>query len=268
MNKELFSKILPYISAVILFLILSFAYFPDVMQGKKLSQHDMKTWKGGASEIIKHKKATGEHTLWTNSMFGGMPSYLVTNYAPSNYTSYLYKALDFNHKARPASFIFLSMLGFFIALLLFGVNPWLSIVGALAYAFSSYFLIIIEAGHLTKVLALTFLPPIVAGIYHAYNKNILTGTIVMTIFLALQLVVNHLQVTYYTLLIVLIFVIFQAVTVIKEKTYVKFAKTSGLLLIGALIAISTNASQILTVYDYGKDSIRGKSELTSNKYFI
>lgn len=263
-NKKL-NKYLPYIVAVILFLVLSFAYFPEVIQGKKLSQHDKKTWQGGSHEIYQHKEKTGEHTLWTNSMFGGMPSYLVTNYAPNNWTSKIYKIIDLNHKLRPASFIFMALVGFFIALLLFGVKPWLSLIGAFAFAFSSYNLIIIEAGHITKMIAIAFLPPIIAGIYHAYNKKMLVGSVVMMIFLAIQLLVNHLQITYYTLLIILIYFIFELIRTIKEKKQKAFLKTSGILLIGAIIAISTNFSQIITVYDYGKDSIRGKSELTIDK---
>ena len=265
MAKNTFNKVLPYITAIILFLILSFAYFPEVIQGKKLSQHDKKTWQGGSHEIYQHKEKTGEHTLWTNSMFGGMPSYLVTNYAPNNWTSKIYKIIDLNHKLRPASFIFMALLGFFIALLLFGVKPWLSLIGAFAFAFSSYFVIIIEAGHITKVAAMAFMPPIIAGIYHAYNKKLFVGTIVMMIFLSLQLLVNHLQITYYTLLIILIYFVFELVQTIKEKKQKTFLKASGFLFIAGVIAISTNFSQIITVYDYGKDSIRGKSELTIDK---
>jgi len=229
-------------------------------------QHDKKTWIGGSHEIKQYEEETGKHSFWTNSMFGGMPSYLVSNYAPSNVSKYLYKAVSFNNKMRPASFIFMLAVGFFIALLLFGVDVRLSIAGAFAFAFSSYFLIIIEAGHITKVVALAFMPPIVAGIYHAYRKNMIAGTLVVTVFTALQLLVNHLQITYYTLLIVLVYLVFEIIYTVKNKRYVKFLKTSGLLLAGALIAVSTNFSQIITTYDYGKDSIRGKSELSDNKH--
>lgn len=265
MNTEILKKIMPYGLAILLFFVISFVYFPDIIQGKKLNQHDKKTWKGGAKEIVDYEKETDEHSLWTNSMFGGMPTYLVTNYAPNNFTRYLYKIIDFNHKLRPASFIFLLMLGFFISLICFGVDPWLSIVGALAYAFSTYFVIIIEAGHITKTLALAFMPPIIAGIHYAYTKNRIIGAIVVVVFLALQLVVNHLQITFYTLLIILIYLIFKIVEVVKNKTYSSFLKSSGILLLAGTIALLTNFSQFITTYDYGKDSIRGKSELSINK---
>jgi len=265
MSKIKVNKLIPYFAAIILFLILSLAYFPDAMQGKKLNQHDKKTWKGGAQEIIQHQKETGEWSLWTNSLFGGMPTYLVSNHAPNNWTKYIYKILDLGHKYRPISFIFMALLGFFIALLLFEVKPWLALIGALTFAFSTYFLIIIEAGHITKVIAMAFMPPIIAGIYHAYNKKIFVGSIVMMIFLALQLLVNHLQITYYTLLIIVVYAIFEAVKAFREKKHIAFIKTSAILVIAALIAVSTNFSQIITTYDYGKDSIRGESELTNDK---
>jgi hypothetical protein len=263
--KTGFQKFIPYSVAVVLFLVVAFAYFPDVIQGKKLNQHDVQTYKGSAKEILDYKEKTGEHSLWTNSLFGGMPSYMVANYAPSNINKYIYDVIDFNHKIRPVSFIFLALIGFFIALLLFEVNPWLSIAGAFAFAFSSYFLIIIEAGHITKVIALGFMPPIIAGVYYAYNKKALIGTIVLMVFLAMQLLVNHLQITYYTLLIILIYLIFELVKTLRKKTFKSFIKTSLLLFVGALIAVSTNFSQLVTAYDYGKDSTRGKSELTIDK---
>ncbi len=265
MNKESLKKLMPYGVAVILFFIISFAYFPDVIQGKKLNQHDKKTWKGGVKEIVDYEEETDEHSLWTNSMFGGMPTYLITNYAPNNITKYIYKIIDFNHKLRPASFIFLLMLGFFISLIFFGVDPWLSIVGATAYAFSTYFVIIIEAGHITKTLALAFMPPIIAGVHYAYTKKMFVGAVVVTLFLSLQLVVNHLQITFYTLLVILIYLIFKIVETIQNKTYASFTKSSSLLLVGGIIAILTNFSQLITTYDYGKDSIRGKSELSIDK---
>lgn len=265
MSKIKLNKLIPYFTALILFLIISLAYFPDTIQGKKLNQHDKTTWKGGAKETFDFYEETGEWSLWTNSLFGGMPTYLVSNHAPNNWTKYIYKVLDLGHKYRPVSFIFMALLGFFIALLLFDIKPWLALIGAFAFAFSTYFLIIIEAGHITKVVAMAFMPPIIAGIYHAYNKKVFVGSIVMMVFLALQLLVNHLQITYYTLLIIIIYVIFETVKAFREKEQKEFLKSSSILIVAGLIAISTNFSQLITAYDYGKDSIRGKSELTINK---
>ena len=263
MNKEILKKLLPSVVAVLIFLIISFAYFPAFLDGKELLQHDVKTWKGGAQEIFDYKEKSGEHSHWTNSMFGGMPAYLITNYSPDNVAVYIYKAIDFNNTIRPVSFVFLYLLCFYIGLLLFGVDPWLSIVGAIAYGFSSYFLIIIEAGHITKVIALSFMPGIIGGVYYAYNKNAIVGAVISMIFLALQVVVNHVQITYYTVLILLIFLIFRFFEDLKNKQLNKFLKTSGILGIASIIAVLTNFSQLAVVYDYSKDSIRGKSELTS-----
>ncbi len=259
-----YKKALPYATAILLFFVVSLAYFPEILQGKKLAQHDKKTWKGGAKEVLDHREKTGKPTLWTNSMFGGMPSYLVSNHNPGNKTNYLFYLMH-SYKLRPASFLFLAMFGFFIALLLFGVNPWLSIAGAIAYGFSTYYPIIIEAGHLTKMLAVGLMPPIIAGIYHAYRKNALIGSVVTMIFLTLQITVNHLQITYYTFLIVLIYMIFEGISFVKEKRIKDLIKPSMFLLLAAVIALTVNFSQLYTVYDYGKDSIRGKSELTQSK---
>jgi len=265
MAKVNIKKSLPYVAAVIIFLILSFAYFPEVIQGKKLSQHDKKTFKGSSKEILDYKEKTGEHSLWTNSMFGGMPSYLISNDTPNNASKFVYNVSNLYGKLRPVNFLFFAMVGFFIALLLFGVDPWLSIIGAIAYGFSTYYLIIIEAGHLTKVSTMAFLPPIIAGIYYAYCKDKLKGSIVFMIFLSVQLYRNHLQITYYTLLIALIFIIFHFISSIRKSELKKFFVNSSFLLAATIIAVSMNFTNIITTYDYGKDSIRGKTELTFDK---
>ncbi len=265
MNKNILNRSLPYIAAIILFLILSFAYFPEVIQGKKLNQHDTKTWRGGAQEVLEHYEETGEHSLWTNSMFGGMPVYLLSNYTPNNIAMHIGQFVNSYGKLRPVNFLFFAMIGFFLALLLFGADPWLSILGAIAFGLSTYYLIILEAGHMTKASTIAYMPPIIAGIYYAYMKDKLKGALVVMIFLSLQLSRNHLQITYYTLLIILIYIIFQFVSSVRKKEFKKFLISSSFLLAGALIAVSVNYTSIITTYDYGKDSIRGKSELTINQ---
>ena len=265
MSKLKMNKSIPYITAIIIFLILSFAYFPDFLEGKKLSQHDKQTFQGSSKEIVDYNKKTGEHTLWTNSMFGGMPAYLISNHTPYNIAKYIHRYINGHSKLRPVNFIFIALLGFFIALLLFGVDPWLSIAGALAFGFSSYYLIIIEAGHLTKVSTIAYMPPIIAGVYYAYKKDKLKGSLVVMLFLALQLYRNHLQITFYTLLTALIYIIFEAVSSFRKKELKKFITASSFLTVGALVAVLVNFTNIATTFDYGKDSIRGKSELSLNK---
>ncbi len=258
-------KSIPYITAIVIFLILSFAYFPDAIEGKKLLQHDKQTFKGGSKEIVDYNKKTGEHTLWTNSMFSGMPAYLISNHTPYNIAKYIHRYINGHSKLRPVNFIFLALLGFFIALLLFGVDPWLSIAGAAAFGFSTYYLIIIGAGHLSKVSAIAYMPPIIAGVYYAYKKDKFKGAVIVMFFLALQLYRNHLQITFYTLLTILIYIIFEAVSSFRKKELKRFFAASSFLTIGALVSILLNFTNLAVTYDYAKDSIRGKSELSVNK---
>ncbi len=257
-------KVLPYLTAVVLFLILSLAYFSDQMEGKVMKQSDTDTYRGMSKEIIDYREQTGEEPLWTNSMFGGMPAYLISVRYPYNILGEVHSVLSIGHY-RPASFLFLSMLVFFIAMLMFGVNPWLSIIGSVAYAFSSFFLIFIEAGHLTKVQAMAYLPGIVASIYYAYKKKVWVGSLLLAVFLGIQIMVNHLQITYYTLMIVVIMMAFILWDAIKEKTLSDFFKRSMIIGVAVMLAIGVNFPNLWLTYEYGKYSTRGKSELSADK---
>lgn len=263
MLKFIKTNWLPIITAIVLFFIVSASYFTPAIQGKVLAQHDKMVWQGASKEAKDFEEQTGEKTLWTNSMFSGMPTYLINNLNDGNKLTFLHTILNLNNSLRPIPFLFLFMLGFYIALMAFKVDPWLSIVGAFAFAFSTYLFLFIQAGHITKVIALGYMAPIIAGIYMAYNKKELWGTILMAVFLSLQILINHLQITYYTFLIVLIFIIFQIVNSIREQQIRAFLKSSSYLLVGAILAIGSNFLSLSTVYDYGKDSIRGPSELTT-----
>ncbi len=260
-NKKAY---LQYIIPVILFFFISLAYFiPDVLEGKKLSQHDIVQFKGMSKEIADHREKYGEEPLWTNSMFGGMPAYLVSTQYKGNVFKKVHRLLTL-YDFRPVCFIFLYLVGAFIALLLFGVNPWLSFTGAIAYAFSSYFFVIIQAGHVSKVLALGYMPPIIAGVYAAFRGKALLGSLVAAVFLSLQILVNHLQITYYTFLIIFILGIFELISTIKNNAWKDFLKPLALLMLFVILAIGANFSSLYTTYEYGKYSIRGKSELTVN----
>jgi hypothetical protein len=249
---------------VVIFFFLSLAYFiPDVLEGKKISQHDIIQFKGMSKEIVDHRAKYGEEPLWTNSMFGGMPAYLISTQYKTNLLRKLHYILTLN-EFRPVSFIFLYLVGAYLALLLFGVNPWLSFAGAIAYAFSSYFFVIIQAGHVSKVLALGYMPPIIAGVYAAFRGKALLGSLIAGVFLGLQILVNHLQITYYTFLIILIFGIFELVNTIRSNAWKSFLKPLALLVLFMLPAIGANFASLYTTYEYGKYSIRGKSELTAN----
>lgn len=258
------SKLIAHFSIICIFFCLSLAYFiPDVLEGKKVSQHDILQFKGMSKEVVDHRAKYGEEPLWTNSMFGGMPAYLVSTQYKSNLLRQINRIFTlFNF--RPVCFVFLYLVGAYIAFLLFGVNPWLSMAGAIAYAFSSYFFIIIQAGHVSKVFALGYMPPIIAGVYAAFRGRALLGSIITGLFLGLQVLVNHVQITYYTLLIILILGIFELVNKVKTKEYKEFLKPFAWLILFVGLAVGSSFSNLYTTYEYGKYSIRGKSELSVN----
>jgi|WetSurSiteA1Bulk_404760.scaffolds.fasta_scaffold01443_3 hypothetical protein len=264
MNRSALKIILQYGAPVIIFFFLSLAYFiPDVLEGKKISQHDIVQFKGMSKEIVDHREKYGEEPLWTNSMFAGMPAYLISTQYKSNLLRKLHYVFTLN-EFRPVSFIFLYLVGAYIALLLFGINPWISFAGAIAYAFSSYFFIIIQAGHVSKVLALGYMPPIIAGVYAAFRGKAILGSMVAGVFLGMQILVNHLQITYYTLLIIFVLGIFELITAIRTKDWKNFLMPMPWIFLFVLLAIGANFGSLYTTYEYGKYSIRGKSELSVN----
>jgi len=260
MNQKIFNLALPHIIAVVLFVFISCAYFSPILQGKQLKQLDVMKYMGASKEAMDYKEIKGRQALWTNSMFGGMPTYIITHVQKLSLIHYSHQLIQL-FMTKPINLVFLYLLGFYLALLIFGVNPWLSIAGSVAYAFSSYFFIIIEPGHITKAIALGYMPPIIAGFYLAYNRKMFLGAIVFTLFLAMQILINHLQITYYTFMMIGALGVFELIKAVKEKLLLGFAKTSGVLLIGVLLAVLSNISGIWTTYEYSHYSIRGPSEL-------
>jgi hypothetical protein len=263
MNQKSIKNLYPHILVVVIFMVLSYIYFSPLLENKEIQQSDKSNYLGAAKEINDFRDKTGEEALWSNSMFGGMPAYLTSTLYPTNLIKYVDKGLHF--LKRPASQLFILLFGGYVLFLIFGANPYLSFIGAIAFAFTSYNFVIIAAGHNSKVYAIAYMAPLIGGIYLAYKKNVLLGSAIMAMALSLQLVYNHLQITYYTLIIVIVFGIVELFYSIKEKSYNKFIKTSAILLVAAFIAVGTNFSLIWTTYEYGKFSIRGKSELTHNQ---
>jgi len=263
MDNVLFKKALPHLTAVLLFLILPAIYFSPQLEGKKLNQHDTNTATGMAKEITDYNKSHSDLALWTNSMFGGMPAYLI-GLPTYSAISPIYK-LTTLFDWRPISFVFLYLIGFYLTLLLFGLNPWISLIGAIAFGFSSYDFIIIAAGHNTKAVAIGYMAPMIGALYHAWKKNLWIGSAFFALFLALQIYANHLQITYYTMLTILIFGMAELYFAFKGKAVSDFLKRSGIIALFALVAIATNAERLWTTYEYGKFSIRGASELTADK---
>ncbi len=263
MTKFSWKKSLPHFTAIILFLLLPIIYFSPVLENKQLNQNDSMTFSGMSKEIIDYNKKNNDLALWTNSMFGGMPSYLIALPTTTAITSIFTITNLYNW--RPINFVFLYLIGFYIALLMFGVSPWLAIVGALAFCFSSYNFAIIAAGHASKAVAIGYMAPVIAGFYYAFKKEKWIGGSVFAIFLALEIYTNHPQIAYYTFLILMIMGITEFIYAIREKGLPEFLKKSVIIFAFALLAIAANTSRLWTTWEYGKYSIRGKSDLTNDQ---
>jgi hypothetical protein len=263
-SQEIIKKYSVHIIAVLLFFLISCIYMYPVFSGKQLQQGDISNFKGISKEIVDFREKYGEEPLWTNSLFCGMPAYQISVYYKHNILKPLH-ALFSLYGFIPVSYIFLCLMGAYIAFIIFGLNPWLSIAGAIAYTFSSYFFTLLEAGHVSKALALGYLPPIIAGVYLSFRGKILLGSLITGIFLGLQLLINHLQITYYTFLIILIFGIFEFSSALREKRLPDFLKPLPLLFLAVILAIGVNAGNLITTYEYGKYSTRGGSELRQDK---
>lgn len=262
MKKELLVKILPHIVAPILFLMAAYIYFSPIIEGKRLAQHDVVQFKGQVKEIQDYRQATGEETLWTNSMFGGMPTYLTSVQYKTNLLKWVNKIIMIGK--TPASYIFATMLGFYLLLLVLGVNPWLSIVGAFAYGLSSYFFIVIGAGHNAKIHAISYVAPMLAAMILAFRGKYLGGFALFALFFGLNLYAGHPQITYYAGFVMIAITIGYFYTAYKDKLLLQFAKAIGVLAIAGILALGANFSKLWFTNDYGKYSIRGPSELTSD----
>ncbi|MEA3504286.1 MAG: YfhO family protein [Bacteroidota bacterium] len=263
MNRINFKELLPHIIAITLFLLATLIYVNPVLSGKKVKQGDIVNYRGMSKEITDFRTETGEEPLWTNSMFSGMPAYQIS----MKYKSNLVKKIDKIFRMslpRPADYIFLNFIGFYILLLVLGVNPWLSIVGAFAYTFSSYFFIILEAGHNTKAHAIAYMAPVIAGVLLTYKRKYILGGALTLLFVSLEIVTNHLQITYYLLYILIFIGIAEFVYNFRNKQLPHFFKATAILFAAAIIAIGPNITSLLLTQEYSTDTIRGKSELTSN----
>ena len=264
MAKLNFKTVWPYLACLLIFAAISVAYFtPELLEGKVLFQGDTQQGIAVGQEAKVFKEATGEQTRWTNSLFSGMPTYQTS---PSygvrpmlNYISNLYKL----YLPAPAGLIFIMMLGFFILMLTLRVRKELAVVGAIMYAFSSYFFILIEAGHIWKFVTLAYIPPTIAGILLTYRGKYFAGGAMTALFAALQIFSNHVQMTYYFLFVILALVIGIFIEKLKEHRLSDFFKASGVLVIAAILAIGVNISNLYHTYQYSKQTMRGGSELAA-----
>lgn len=255
-------KCLPDILVVVLFAIISFAYFaPADLDGRILYQDDHSAGRGAGQEASEYYQRTGERTRWTNATFCGMPTYQTS---PSYHsTDLLDKVMDFYHLWLPDNvwYLFAYLLGFYIMLRAFNFKQHLAALGSIVWAFSSYFLIIIAAGHIWKVMALAYLPPMIGGLALAYRGKYLWGFIVTALFTAFEVKANHVQMTYYYLFAILFMVIAWLVDAIRNHQMARFWKASGVAVAAAAIGISINLSNLYHTWQYSKESMRGKSEL-------
>ena len=258
----LLKKCLPDVLAVLLFAVLAFAYFfPADIEGRILYRHDASAGRGAGQEGIEYLQKTGERSRWTNALFGGMPTYQM---APSyGSTDLLTKAINAYHLWLPENvwFVFAYLLGFYILLRAFDFRQHLAALGSIIWAFSTYFLIIIAAGHIWKVWALAYLPPMIAGIVLAYKGKYLWGLLLTAVFTAFEINANHVQMTYYYLFIILFLIIAWLVYAIRKHEMARFLKATGVCIVGGLIGVCINLSNLYHTWQYSQESMRGKSEL-------
>ena len=255
--------VLPHLIAILIFLVLVAVYFyPVLFEGKGLSQHDILQFKGGAQEIVEYREKTGEEALWTNSMFSGMPSYLINTRYPGDFSGIIHTILTFSLPALAGN-IFITLLCAYILFVTLGMRSWLAVVGAIAFAFTSYNIIILEAGHNTKSLTIAYIPMVLAGLLYALRKNLWIGAALFAVGLTLNLHFNHLQMTYYMLLLVIVFGIVEVIFAIRNGAIAELLKRGAVLLLAAILAVGVNFGRLLTTAEYTPYSIRGKSELSS-----
>jgi hypothetical protein len=257
-----FKRILPHILVLIGFVVLSLAYFSPVLQGKKINQSDIMHYIGMAQQQKEFAKETGKETYWTNSAFGGMPTYQLGAKYPHNYIKKLDLTLRF--LPRPADYLFLYFIGFYILMLSLRVDYKLAALGALAFGFSTYLIIILGVGHNSKAHAIAYMPMVLAGIILTFRKKYVLGFLLTSVALGLEIVANHFQMTYYLLLLVIVLGIAYLIDAYRKKQVPHFFKSVGLLSLAALLAVGLNATNIMATQEYVKESSRGKSDLTIN----
>lgn len=256
-------NILKYVIPIVAFVFIAYGYTPKVLEGKIVDQSDISSWEGMANEIVTHNKANpNDHTLWTNSMFAGMPATSISVIYEGDFTKYLYDLLFTG--ARPASYLLICLIGGFLLMLAFGTNVWLAFLGAIAITFCSYNMQIIQVGHNAKMVAIAFMPWVLGAIVYAYRKNAFWGALFFAFALSFQIKANHPQITYYLAMIIAGFGIWQLCKAIKEKTLPAFFRTSAIVLVAGLLGIATNTNHLWPTYEYAQHTMRGGTELLPN----
>jgi hypothetical protein len=265
MKPDWLKKILPHVIAIGVLLLLAILYCKPVLDGKVLSQNDNIQWQAMAKQSLDYKAVHGTTPLWTNRMFGGMPAYQIALESNEPFGISFFNSLFSLWLPKPINFFFLALLGFYFLCSVLRVRPWIGVLGAVAYAFSTYDPVIIGAGHDTKMMAIAYIPAVLAGVLLLTQKKYLQGLAVTTLFMSLFITTNHLQVTYYFFLLLGVLGIVFAVVTIKAKDFKHLILTAVLLGAALTISIGVNTMNLWTTYEYSKETIRGgKSELTKN----
>ena len=257
-----FKKLIPYAVAIVIFVIASLAYFSPVLQGKKIQQSDITQFIGSSKEIVDYRKQHDEEPYWTNTSFGGMPSYVVSTYYPNDFIKKLDSAIRF--LPRPADYLFLCFASFFVLLLVLKVDWKLAIIGALGFGFSTYFISLYAAGHNAKAHAIGYMPLVLSGILLVFQRKYLWGFVVTALAMSLELMASHIQMTYYLMFAVIILGIVQFIEAFKKKELPEFFKSIGILVVAVIIAVGTNATSLMATQEYANESTRSQSELTIN----
>ena len=263
MKENLLKRFGPDVAAIVLFVLLAVAYFiTPLTEGLVLTGHDTTGGVGAGHERMEYLERTGEDTRWTNALFSGMPTYQIApSYSSQRTLSSLLRIYELG-LSDCVMYVFILLLGAYILMRAFGFKPLIGVLGAVAWAFSSYFFIIIGAGHIWKVLTLAFIPPTVAGMVLCYRGRYLAGGLLSAFFIAWQILSNHLQMTYYFLFVLFFLALGFLIQALQEKKLGQYFKGVGVFVVAGLIGISLNASNLFHTYQYSKQTMRGQSELT------
>ncbi len=257
-----FKKILPYLITILTFVVVSLVYFSPVLKGKELFQSDIAQFRGMAKEVQEFRAEYGEEPYWTDRAFGGMPTYQLSTYYPNDYIKKIDSIIRF--LPRPADYLFLYFIGFFILLLVLKIEWKLAVIGSLAFGFSTYFIIILGVGHNAKAHAIAYMPLVLAGFLLVFQNRYLQGFVLTALAMALEINTSHPQMTYYLLFMILIFGIVYLIDAFKNKDLLNYFKKVGVLFVAVFLAVGVNATSLLATKEYADHSTRSRSELTIN----
>ena len=259
-----FSSLKPHLIVSAIFIGLTFAYFSPALSGKKLAQHDVVQSHAMAKEVVDYHDKTGDYALWTGRMFSGMPVIQIWLGTKTNIIKHAWLAFR-SLFPSPIDVTLIYLFGFYMFLVVLGFKPTWAALGAIGYAFSSYNFIIIEAGHLAKVMALGFSAPILAGIYLILKEKYFKGFLITSIFVGFQIMSNHIQITYYLFFVIVIWMIYELIMAFKAGNIPTFTKSAGIMAIAAIVGVLPNTTPLITTKDYVEATIRGEQELSSKK---